>query len=72
MDIDKICNLMNCTPGEAPEQVAELIKAARQASELLDGLRVDFGVGEILTPGVRELYKSIDEMLTAALPEVLK
>lgn len=70
MSIDKICALMHCTPAEAPKRVAALIKAARQSKELLDGLRVDFGVGEILTPGVKDLYKDIDGALMKALPEV--
>ena len=67
--LDRVCKLMNCTLEQAPERVAELIKTAQQASELLAGLRIDFGVGEILTPGVRELYKDIAESLVAALPE---
>jgi hypothetical protein len=72
--------LPDCTPGACVlvmsptqfEQVRELIKCARLASELLDGLREDFYVGDILTPGVRDLYRDIAEELKAALSEVEK
>ena len=65
-DIDEICELLNCQPGEAPERVRQLLEAARAGVELLDALRVCSGVGHILTPGEKDAFRLVDEALRRA------
>ena len=45
----------------------ELLEACQNAKQLLDALRMDSGIGDILTESQRELYQSIDAKLTAAI-----
>lgn len=45
----------------------ELLEAAIDAKQLLDALRMDSGVGEILTDSQRELYQAIDAKISAAI-----
>lgn len=45
----------------------ELLDALKDAKQLLDALRMDSGVGEILTDSQRELYQAVDAKVTSAI-----
>lgn len=45
----------------------DMLEALEDAKQLLDALRMDSGVGEILTDSQRELYAAIDAKITAAI-----
>jgi hypothetical protein len=51
----------------AEEINAVLLEACKAAKQLLDALRMDNNVGEILTDQERELYRAIDERITATI-----
>lgn len=44
-----------------------LVEACQLSARMFESLRMDFGVGDILTPAARDLYKTIEEHLAAAL-----
>ena len=44
-----------------------MLEALEDAKQLLDALRMDSGVGEILTDSQRELYAASDAKIIAAI-----
>jgi len=54
-------------PKRNDSEDAQLLRASQAALDLLDNLRICHGVGTLLAPGYRELYRDVTEELRQVL-----
>ena len=53
--------------GVVIDEINGLLDALIDAKQLLDALRMDSGIGEILTDSQRELYQAVDAKVTTTI-----